>query len=101
MIIRKLLLYYYFTNKLNCNFKIALLLCGINKNYEDGLIFASLLYYFDIIKLIIIIGSNINLKIVYDIHYKLYNILKLYDIISFTQYIFYINFMKNLLICLV
>jgi hypothetical protein len=52
-------------------------------------------------KLIIIIGSNINLKIVYNIHYKLFNKLKLYDIISFTQYIFYINFMKNLLICLV
>ena len=101
MIIRKLLLYYYLINKLNCNFKIALLICGIDKNYEDGLIFVSLLYYFDFIKLIIIIGSNFNLKIVYNIHYKLFNKLKLNEIMSFTQYIIYINFIKNLLICLV
>ena len=101
MIIRKLLLYYYLINKLNCNFKIALLICGIDKNYEDGLIFVSLLYYFDFIKLIIIIGSNFNLKIVYNINYKLFKKLKLNEIMSFTQYIIYINFIKNLLICLV
>ena len=91
---------------------MILLTSVVNEEYEKGMAFASSVYYLytDIItninifwyKIMIIylyIGSNTKLKIVYNIHFKLYVNLNINNLISLNEYMKFIDYMKHILIC--
>lgn len=100
--------------KNNINYLQLILLTSIvNEEYEKGMAFASIVYYLytDIItnidifwyKIIIIylyIGSNTKLKIVYNVHFKLYVNFNINKSISLNEYMKFIDYMKHILICL-
>lgn len=96
--------------KNNLNYlQLALLTSVINEEYEIGMAFASIVYYFytDIItnmfwyKIIIIylyIGSNTKLQIVYNMHLKIY--FRINNLISLNEYMKLVDYMKHILLCL-
>ena len=98
--------------KNNINYlQLALLTSVINEEYEKDIAFVSIVYYFytDIItnmfwyKIIIIylyIGSNIKLKIVYNVHFKLYVNFNINKSISLNEYMKLVDYMKHILLCL-
>jgi len=100
--------------KNNINYlQLAFITSVVNEEYEKGIAFASIVYYLytDIItnidifwyKIIIIylyIGSNIKLKIVYNIHFKLYITFNINKSISLNEYMKFVDYMKHTLICL-
>lgn len=100
--------------KNNINYlQLAFITSVVNEEYEKGMAFASIVYYLytDIItnidifwyKIIIIylyIGSNIKLKIVYNIHFKLYITFNINKSISLNEYMKFVDYMKHTLICL-
>jgi len=92
--------------------QLILLTSVVNEEYEKGMAFASIVYYLytDIItninifwyKIMIIylyIGSNTKLKIVYNIHFKLYVNFNINNLISLNEYMKFIDYMKHILIC--
>lgn len=92
--------------------QLVLLTSVVNEEYEKGMAFASIVYYLytDIItninifwyKIMIIylyIGSNTKLKIVYNIHFKLYVNFNINKSISLNKYMKFIDYMKHILIC--
>jgi hypothetical protein len=104
---------------LNCNkntinyLQLALLTSVTNEEYEKGMAFTSIVYYLytDIItnitifwhKIMIIylyIGFNTKLKIVYNIHFKLYVNFNINKSISLNEYMKLIDYMKHILIYL-
>lgn len=98
--------------KNNINYlQLALLTSVINEEYEKGMAFTSIVYYFytDIIKnmfwykIIIIylhIGSNIKLQIVYNMHLQLYVNFRINKLLSLNEYMKFIDYMKHILLCL-
>ena len=100
--------------KNNINYlQLAFITSVVNEEYEKGIAFASIVYYLytDIItnidifwyKIIIIylyIGSNIKLKIVYNIHFKLYITFNINKSISLNEYMKFVDYMQHTLICL-
>lgn len=98
--------------KNNINYlQLALLTSVINEEYEKGMAFASIIYYFytDIItnifwyKIILIylyIGSNTKLQIVYNMHLQLYVNFRINKLLSLNEYMKFIDYMKHILICL-
>jgi len=100
--------------KNNINYlQLAFVTSVVNEEYEKGIAFASIVYYLytDIItninifwyKIIIIylyIGSNIKLKIVYNVHFKLYVNFNINKSISLNEYMKLVDYMKHTLICL-
>jgi hypothetical protein len=101
--------------KNNLNYlQLAFITSVVNEEYEIGIAFTSIVYYFytDIItninifwyKIIIIflyIGSNIKLKIVYNVHFKLYIYSNISKSISLNEYMKLVVYMKHILICLI
>src|SRR6056300_1416463 len=87
--------------KNNLNYlQLALLTSVVNEEYEKGIAFASIVYYLytDII-------TNINifwykLKIVYNVHFKLYVNFNINKSISLNEYMKLVDYMKQTLICL-
>ncbi len=100
--------------KNNINYlQLAFVTSVVNEEYEKSMVFTFIIYYLytDIItninifwyKIIIIylyIGSNIKLKIVYNVHFKLYMKFDINKSISLNEYMQLVDYIKHTLVCL-